>query len=401
MAQSDELEIIEGWYGPYPDEMLEEIKQKAKKDIGEMDKTINRLDQVVRVCQDFQRKNISLCPKCRARCSNKNNVSAKTERPQNTDKEHSEKQNKKTLVSRVSHLPVISKTHEDKMKDKDFSTVFKSKKPSRKGAQSSSTEMTIASEDFQLVLEAKNSAFENLHKKTASEYENLEMFNAKLKEENEHLQSKLSSTMLENENLKIENGKLKEENEQLESTVSSNQKGLKEQITGFTNQITEQKKQIGELENDLDKKDDELRMVKKELAEAKRPRVKDIVLGIRSERSGMGKTMIEMVNRELSGQLQNILEKENVRLTVKQCAAATDVPKGLMAVLCLDMSRVGTNIKDALAGIKVNRDVFVIVFHHTSKENLSSLTPTSLRITGSEQRQLGAIIDMVFSSDSD
>ncbi|XP_033736422.1 myosin-7-like [Pecten maximus] len=156
---------------------------------------------------------------------------------------------------------------------------------------------------------------------------------------------------------------------------------------------------IDRLKLDLHTKTEELESALNELREIK-SRKKTVVMGLRTEKSGMGKTMVDMVSKELTKRLQTILERENIIVTVQLCQTPAEVPNGPLVVLCLNMSRVGTNILDALAGIKANHDVLVLVLHNAVKENLSLLTPTSLRVTGNELRQLGGIVDMAFNSDS-
>lgn len=77
-----------------------------------------------------------------------------------------------------------------------------------------------------------------------------------------------------------------------------------------------------------------------------------VVMGLRSERSGMGKAMVDMVTREVTRHLQQYLVRENISLNIKPCQTPEQVPNGPLVVLCLNMSRVGANIQDALLGLK-------------------------------------------------
>ncbi|OWF46411.1 myosin-11-like [Mizuhopecten yessoensis] len=156
---------------------------------------------------------------------------------------------------------------------------------------------------------------------------------------------------------------------------------------------------IDRLQIDLRTKTDELDSAVSELKEIKSKK-KSVVMGLRIERSGMGKTMVDMVSKELTKRLHGILEREGIDITIKLCQTPSEVPNGPLVVLCLNMSRVGTNILSALEGITISQDVFVLVLHNTLKDNLSLLTPTGLRISESKLRQLGGIMDMAFSSDS-
>ncbi|XP_060082946.1 CAP-Gly domain-containing linker protein 1-like [Ylistrum balloti] len=156
---------------------------------------------------------------------------------------------------------------------------------------------------------------------------------------------------------------------------------------------------VDKLQFELRTKSQNLESALAELEEIKNRR-KSVVMGLRVERSGLGKTMIDLVSKELTKRLQKCLEKERIDIDIKLCQTRDDVPHVPLFVLCLNMSRVGTNIREAIEGIKPNRDVYALVLHNTVKENLLLLTPTGHRVTGQDLRQLGGIIDMALTSDS-
>ncbi|XP_060085486.1 uncharacterized protein LOC132564889 [Ylistrum balloti] len=160
-------------------------------------------------------------------------------------------------------------------------------------------------------------------------------------------------------------------------------------------------KDIERLKGNLAKKDEEFHKIKMELEECQRVKRKAVVMTLlRSSRSGLGKTMVDMVIKELTRYLEGRFDSNSTDISIVLCETSTNASKGPLFVLCLNMSRVGTNIQDALEGTKSHRDVYVLVLHHTNKDNLSEMTPTSLRVTGSELRQLGGIIDMAFTSEN-
>ncbi|XP_021378737.1 uncharacterized protein LOC110466519 isoform X2 [Mizuhopecten yessoensis] len=155
------------------------------------------------------------------------------------------------------------------------------------------------------------------------------------------------------------------------------------------------------LKEKLERKVDELHSMKSQLEVLQKAKRKQIAMGLWKERSGMGKTMVDMITKELMRSVGGQLGRDNIDLTIRPCKTTSDISGSPLLVLCLNMSRIGTNIQDAIEGIQADKtNVFVLVLHHTSMDNLSSLTPTSLRVTGSELRKLGGIIDMAFSSDS-
>ncbi|XP_069116489.1 interaptin-like [Argopecten irradians] len=174
----------------------------------------------------------------------------------------------------------------------------------------------------------------------------------------------------------------------------------KQALDGTTLSNRKMEEENAQLKAERDKQREEIQQCNQQIEELKKPRKKRIVLGLRSERSGLGKSLVDMVTREMTTRLQKRLDVYNLNLVVSFSQISSEVTNGFQIALCLNMSRVGTNIVDSIKGMKVDRDLFVMVLHHTNKENLSSLTPTSHRVTGSEVRQLGGILDMAFSSDS-
>ncbi|XP_060081609.1 centromere-associated protein E-like [Ylistrum balloti] len=184
-------------------------------------------------------------------------------------------------------------------------------------------------------------------------------------------------------------------NKQLQSRIDE----LLRKEGNLKERTDDQEKELCSLKESLSLKDAELQSTKSKLKELEKAKKKELVMGLCKERSGIGKTMVDMVTRELKRSVGGLLDRDNIDLSIKPCKGPTDNPNGPLFVLCLHMSRIGTNIQDAMEGIQAAKGVFVLVLHHTSKDNLSSLTPTSLRVSGSEYRQMGGIIDMAFSSD--
>ncbi|XP_069116511.1 golgin subfamily A member 6-like protein 25 [Argopecten irradians] len=259
--------------------------------------------------------------------------------------------------------------------------------------------------------EKELSSLKNEHLRMKKNLESIELENKKLKKENERKDEELkwnrrpSSGYRKSDNdpdmkrLNEEREKVRKANTEIENLKSK----CKDQLRKCQ-ELEKDKMEIEEknlsLLNDISKKNEEMKSMANQIKELQKQHRKELVLGLCKERSGMGKAMVDMITRELQRRVGGLLDGDNTNLTIKQCTGTSDIPNGPLIVLCLNMSRIGTNIQDALGEIQSDKNVFVMVLHHTSKDNLSSLTPTSLRVTGSELRQLGGIIDMAFSSDS-
>ncbi|XP_069116510.1 uncharacterized protein [Argopecten irradians] len=164
-------------------------------------------------------------------------------------------------------------------------------------------------------------------------------------------------------------------------------------------------REVHRLTEALAGKNEDIKKLKDALEESQRLQRKIVVSFtvmrlLKTSGSGLGKAMVDMVYKELNRKLNGRFDSRNFDFSIVLSEATKDASNRPLFVLCLNMSRVGTNIMDAMEGIKGKRDVYVLVLHHTNKENLSQLTPTGLRVSGSEMRQLGGIIDMAFSSES-
>ncbi|XP_033734784.1 protein lava lamp-like isoform X2 [Pecten maximus] len=198
------------------------------------------------------------------------------------------------------------------------------------------------------------------------------------------------------ENLSSDTHRILQEKEQIEKTLQK----TNSELTLTKSQLEKSRTENKALTDDIRDKGMELQTLREHLEGYRHQRKKSIVMGLHCSRSGLGKPLVEMVVRELTKGVQDRLDRNSTNLAIQFSHTPSEVTCWLKVVLCLNMSGVGTNILDVLKGMKGDRDVFVLVLHHTNKANLSSVTPTSHRITGSELRQLGGILDMAFSSDS-
>lgn len=247
-------------------------------------------------------------------------------------------------------------------------------------------------ECLKISIESKEYSFHSLQEKSEKDIEGHKTEIETLKQQIKQITDKLASAASDRERLStaLECSGTEKQNAETEMKMLTEQwkvtkLGLTEQVKSMTKQHENEKSDMDSTIGSLHQCVDELK--------------KDLVMGIRGDRSGMGKTMVDVFTKALTSRLQDRLDRENVTLTTKSCHTAADIPNGPLVVLCLNMSRVGTNIQETLTGITAARDVFVIVLHQTSEDNLSSLTPTSLRVSGSEFRRLGGILDMAFTSD--
>ncbi|XP_078313276.1 uncharacterized protein LOC111130943 isoform X1 [Crassostrea virginica] len=109
-------------------------------------------------------------------------------------------------------------------------------------------------------------------------------------------------------------------------------------------------------------------------------------------------TMSSLVLEGLTSRLTDRLAVEKVDLVRQAYSGNTDYCWPLL-VVCVNVSRIGADAKEALKGIPKgsNKDVALLVFHHKEAHALPSQTSDKI-LTGSDFNHLGTIIDLAFLS---
>ncbi|XP_021378738.1 uncharacterized protein LOC110466519 isoform X3 [Mizuhopecten yessoensis] len=344
------------------------LKGELEKKQGDFDKSQQENEEYMREVAQLQTDRQTLQDQTSSiNKTNEELLSSLKIKQQNTEKmtgELEEKQTELDKVQRENEMFVIniSQLQTDIQKFKDQASFL----------SRTNEEMTPAMEGLQRNIDRLAGQLEEKQ----GDFDKVQNEKAEYLKEQSQLQRDIQT-------LQDETGSLNKTIKELSSTVESLQPDI-DRMTG-----------------ELVKKDEEINNLKTVLEESRRLKKKVVVMRLlRTSRSGLGKTMVDMVTKELTRQLGERLDSKSFDFSIVLSETPTDVSNGPLFVLCLNMSRVGTNIQDALEGTEGGRDVYVLVLHHTNKDNLSTLTPTSLRVTGSEIRQLGGIIDLAFSSNS-
>ncbi|XP_033734780.1 early endosome antigen 1-like [Pecten maximus] len=314
----------------------------------------------------------------------------------------------------TSEIKLLQEKYEQLQKslqnlEQDSERKQKDHEQQRKDLRSHITTLTSTNSVLQGEVDMKNRQIETLEKETKTlkkEKNNLTSDLDKHDEENKGLTRNFETLHREKTNLMSDLKKHETEKERLTMRVKAIegenetlQDDLERLQTESRRELNSLSCNIEELKHKICEKVEEIQHMNEEINELRKPAKTDIVLGVRYGNS-IGKTMIEMVTKELSKRLELMIDMTKFSLAVNLFHKGSDTPQGPLVLVCLGISSVGTNIQDTLVGIEVGSDVTVLVLHHTNKENLSSLTPTSLRVTGKEFRKLGAIVDMAFSSES-
>ncbi|KAL3874019.1 hypothetical protein ACJMK2_037088 [Sinanodonta woodiana] len=99
---------------------------------------------------------------------------------------------------------------------------------------------------------------------------------------------------------------------------------------------------------------------------------------------------------ELSSTLQLQMLSWNLELVMQMCDMPSQISRSLpVIVICLNASRLGTDVSSALQGVPAGPNVAVLIFHHKDLHALPSQSSDRV-LTGPEYKHVGAIIDMAY-----
>lgn len=107
-------------------------------------------------------------------------------------------------------------------------------------------------------------------------------------------------------------------------------------------------------------------------------------------------SMSSLILGGLTSRLTDRLAGEKVDLVRQTYSGGPDVNFPLL-VVCVNVSRIGADAKEALKGIPKAKDVALLVFHHKEAHALPSQTSDKI-LTGADFSGLGSIIDLAFLS---
>lgn len=109
-------------------------------------------------------------------------------------------------------------------------------------------------------------------------------------------------------------------------------------------------------------------------------------------------SLTSSVEDELSKLLKSKLETATLELDFIQCAKSSDVQHDLpVLLLCISVSRIGTDVANAVQGLTLSSKMAVLILHHKDVHALPSQASERV-LTGHELRNLGGVFDMAFLS---
>lgn len=190
----------------------------------------------------------------------------------------------------------------------------------------------------------------------------------------------------------------------LENTQKNNEEEYKKSAQRLRDELRSCQSEIGKFQTKLAEKDrinkdlarrkseteEKCKQLERELEKRSR---KEIAVGFHTTLAPPNSSLIL---GGLTSRLTERLAAEKVDLVRQAYSGGRDVNFPLL-VVCVNVSRIGADAKEALKGIPKAKDVALLVFHHKEAHALPSQTSDKI-LTGADFSGLGSIIDLAFLS---
>lgn len=208
----------------------------------------------------------------------------------------------------------------------------------------------------------------------------------------------------EEEKLKREKSERDEHIERLNSTQKTNKEQYEKSIQRLEDENKRYKEKLKSSQLDVADKDRinyDLVRRKLEIEEKCKQLERDLEQRSRKEigvgfHTTVAPSMSSLILGGLTSRLTDRLAGEKVDLVRQAYSGGPDVNFPLL-VVCVNVSRIGADAKEALKGIPKAKDVALLVFHHKEAHALPSQTSDKI-LTGADFSGLGSIIDLAFLS---
>lgn len=188
-----------------------------------------------------------------------------------------------------------------------------------------------------------------------------------------------------------------EELEKLSQRLQDERKSHVEQLRSRQMEIDKLSSKLAE----KDRRNCELARIKLEMEEKCIQLERELEMRSRKEiavgfHTTLAPAMSSLILGGLTSRLTDRLTAEKVDLVRQAYAGSPDINFPLL-VVCVNVSRIGADAKEALKGIPKAKDVALLVFHHKEVHALPSQTSDKI-LTGADFSGLGSIIDLAFLS---
>ncbi|XP_053389398.1 protein Daple-like [Mercenaria mercenaria] len=208
---------------------------------------------------------------------------------------------------------------------------------------------------------------------------NFDEMTKKTNQERESLEMKLRNAEKDMNLLRQE---MRKDKTTYESEIYQKETKIKE-FSRKNKQIYEEKENVSKV----------LVAVEEELERIKSKRVLQVQLYSQNRTSLTG-----IVEKGLTELLTEKLESEKLELEFVQCAKASDIqPDVPVLLLCITVSRLGTDVANAVQGLTLSPEMAVLIFHHKDVHALPNQDSGRV-LTGHDLKTLGGVFDMAFLS---
>lgn len=241
------------------------------------------------------------------------------------------------------------------------------------------------------VVQAKDDIIEAL-KKEASEKDRIKQQNETLQRQSTDLTNKIESIRRINASFQNDIEKAAQEKDSLRRANNS----LSEEKRNLNDQISQMRRQHYLLEQEHRSSIRKIEDLRKQL-ETQRKRKLSVHVQLFSPRKG---DLTAMVLQEMRVMLETQFEIEDRILMVNICDRLTDIiPNMASLIVCINASRLGSDVASALEGLTLNKCQGLVILHHKDTHALPN-QPSERLLTSSSSdlKKLGGIFDMAFLS---
>lgn len=160
------------------------------------------------------------------------------------------------------------------------------------------------------------------------------------------------------------------------------------------NIIRTNEEKISEIGNQREQLSRSLKAVQEELDNLKRRKVIPVQLYCQKRSD-----LINNIEERLTALLQKSFISKRLELEFWKCSRLSEIkPQFPLLVVCITVSRIGTDVANALHGLPLSSNMAVTIFHHKDEHALPSQLSERV-LTGKELRGIGGIFDMAYFSD--
>lgn len=313
-------------------------------------------------------------------CQDQSNQGEKVFKHDKRDKKHDKaipNSEKKQLEDRILELEKECKSLKMEISDQEDTIEQQFDKISRLSGMLEEREKTVSEQQSEIF---------RLNKSSKEFADEIQTRRNEISERDKRIENLENTQKNKEEEYEKSAQRLEDENRHLIEKLRSRQS----EIEKFQTKLAEKDR----INNDLSRRKSEIEVKCKHLErELEKRSRKEIAVGFHTTLAPPNSSLIL---GGLTSRLTERLAAEKVDLVRQAYSGGPDVNFPLL-VVCVNVSRIGADAKEALKGIPKAKDVALLVFHHKEAHALPSQTSDKI-LTGADFSGLGSIIDLAFLS---